>query len=119
MPREGVGVTLGAQVRHVVTYRGPLRGPLFTLVLPKSVKNDAKRGYPFYDRKIDRDRKSTRPEVVLFLHQMAEIGGIIGPRRASEPELRSICMCIQNPGQKQGVPPLDRFLTVFSEDGVN
>ena len=48
IPQEGVGVTLWAQVRHLVTYRDPLRGPLFTPFLPKSVKNGAKRGYPLF-----------------------------------------------------------------------
>ena len=48
IPQEGVGVTRGAQVRHLVTYRDPLRGPLFTPFLPKSVKNGAKRGYPLF-----------------------------------------------------------------------
>ena len=54
MPQEGVGVTLGAQVRHLATYRYPLRGPLFTQFLLKSVKNGAKRGVPpVFDQKID------------------------------------------------------------------
>ena len=45
MPREGVGVALGAQVGHLVTYRDPLVG------LPKSVKNGAKKGgTPVFDR---------------------------------------------------------------------
>ena len=48
MPREGVGVALGAQVGHLVTYRDPLVGPYFTPVLPKSVKNGPKRGYPLF-----------------------------------------------------------------------
>ena len=41
-------MTLGAQVRHLATYRYPLRGPLFTQFLLKSVKNGAKRGYPLF-----------------------------------------------------------------------
>ena len=28
MPQEGLGVALGAQVGHLVTYRDPLRGAL-------------------------------------------------------------------------------------------
>ena len=48
MPQEGVVVTLGAQVMHLVAYRDPLRAPLFTPLLPKSVKNGAKRGYPLF-----------------------------------------------------------------------
>ena len=46
MPREGVGVALGAQVRHLVTYRDPPEGPYFTPFLPKSVKNGARGGVP-------------------------------------------------------------------------
>ena len=53
---------------------------------------------------------STRPKVVLSLHRMAEIG----PRRASEPELRSICVCIQKLGQKQGVPPFWPLFDTFT-----
>ena len=41
-------MTLGAQVRHLVTYPDPLRVPLFTPFLRKSVKNGAKRGYPLF-----------------------------------------------------------------------
>ena len=48
MPGEGVGVALGAQVRHLVAYRYPLRTPLFTPFLPKSVKNGPKGGYPLF-----------------------------------------------------------------------
>ena len=48
MPQERVGVTLGAQVRHVATYRDPLRGPIFTPFLPKSVRFGPKRGYPLF-----------------------------------------------------------------------
>ena len=48
MPREGVGVALGAQARHVVTYRDPLVAPYLTPFLPKSVKHGAKRGYPLF-----------------------------------------------------------------------
>ena len=53
MPREGVGVALGAQVRPLVTYRDPRWDPTFTPFLPKSVKNGAKRGYPpIFDQEI-------------------------------------------------------------------
>ena len=50
MPQEeeGVGVTLGAQVRHLVTYREPPEDTLIYTGLPKSVKNGAKRGYPLF-----------------------------------------------------------------------
>ena len=48
MPREGVGVVLGAHVRHMVTYRDPLRGPYFTPFLPSTVKNVQKGEYPLF-----------------------------------------------------------------------
>ena len=42
---------LGAQVRHLITYRDPSEGTLFYTVLcfyQKSVKTGAKRGYPLF-----------------------------------------------------------------------
>ena len=44
----GRGSGSGAQVGHLVTYRDLLVGPYFTPVLPKSVKNGPKRGYPLF-----------------------------------------------------------------------
>ena len=46
MPREGVGVTLGAQVRHVVTYRGPPDGTLIYTVFTKKCQKRSKKGVP-------------------------------------------------------------------------
>ena len=48
MHQEGVAVALGAQAGHLVTYRDPPpEGALiYTVFIPKSVKNSAKSGYP-------------------------------------------------------------------------
>ena len=49
MPREGVGVTLGAQVGHVVTYRGlPEGGPKLHRFHQKVSKTVKKGGYPLF-----------------------------------------------------------------------
>ena len=48
MPQEGVGVALGAQVGHLVTYRDPPEGALIYTVFTKSVKNGPKGGYPLF-----------------------------------------------------------------------
>ena len=45
MPREGVGVALGAQVWHVVTYRG---SPEDTLIYTVFTKNGQKGGTPCF-----------------------------------------------------------------------
>ena len=48
MPREGVGVTLGAQVGHVVTYRGSPEGSLLYTVFAKKCQKRSKGGYPLF-----------------------------------------------------------------------
>ena len=46
MPREGVGVVLGAQVRRVVTYHGSPEGSLIYTVFTKKCQKRSKRGVP-------------------------------------------------------------------------
>ena len=46
MPQEVVGVALGAQVRHVITYRDPLGGTLLYTVFTKKCQKRCKRGVP-------------------------------------------------------------------------
>ena len=54
MPQEGVGVTLGAQVRHVVTYRAPTEGALIYTFLTKKCQKRCKKGVPpMFDRQIE------------------------------------------------------------------
>ena len=48
MPREGVGVTMGAQVGHVVTYLGSPEGSLIYTVFTKKCQKRSKRGYPLF-----------------------------------------------------------------------
>ena len=48
MPREGVGVALGAQVGHVVTYRACSEGSLIYAVFTKKCQKRSKRGYPLF-----------------------------------------------------------------------
>ena len=48
MPREGVGVALGAQVRHVVTYRDPPDGILIYTVFAQNSPKQSKTGYPLF-----------------------------------------------------------------------
>ena len=51
MPREGVGVALGAQVRHVVTYSDPPEGTLRYTVFTKKCQKRSKKGVPpVFDR---------------------------------------------------------------------
>ena len=51
MPREGVGVALGAQVRHVVTYHDPTEGTrIYTVFTKKSQKRSKKGVPPVFDR---------------------------------------------------------------------
>ena len=53
MPREGVGLALGAQVGRVVTNHGSLEGPLIYTVFTKKCKKWTKKGVPpVFDRKI-------------------------------------------------------------------
>ena len=53
MPREGVGVTLGAQVGHVVTYIDSPEGSLINIVFIKKCQKRSKKGEPpVFDRKI-------------------------------------------------------------------
>ena len=53
MPWEGVGVALGAQVGHVVTYRDSPEGSLIYTVFTKKCQKWTKRGTPyFFNRKI-------------------------------------------------------------------
>ena len=54
MPQEGVGVTLGAQVRHLVTYREPPEDTLVYTGFTKKCQKRCKKGVPpVFDRKID------------------------------------------------------------------
>ena len=46
MPRVGVGETLGAQVRHLVTYRDPPEGTLLYTVFTKNCQKRCKKGVP-------------------------------------------------------------------------
>ena len=46
MPREGVGVALGAQVRHVVTYRNPPEGTLIYTIFTKKYQKRSTKGVP-------------------------------------------------------------------------
>ena len=49
MPREGAGVALRSQVRHVVTYRDPPEGTVLYTVFTKKCQNGPKRGcYPLF-----------------------------------------------------------------------
>ena len=48
MPREGVGVALGAQARRVVTYRGSPEGSLIHTVFTKKCQKRSKKGYPLF-----------------------------------------------------------------------
>ena len=48
MPREGVGVALGARVGHVVTYRGSPEVSLIYTVFTKKCQKRSKRGYPLF-----------------------------------------------------------------------
>ena len=48
MPQERVGVTLGAQVRHVATYRDPLGDPYLHRFYQKVSKPVQKGGYPLF-----------------------------------------------------------------------
>ena len=51
MPREGVGVALGAQVRQLVTYRDPPEGTLLYTVFTKKCQKRCKKGVPpVFDR---------------------------------------------------------------------
>ena len=51
MPREGVGEALGAQVRHLVTYRDPPEGTLLYTVFTKKCQKPVKKGVPpVFDR---------------------------------------------------------------------
>ena len=45
-PQEGVGVTLGAQVRHLITYRDPPEGTLIYAGFTKKCQKRSKRGVP-------------------------------------------------------------------------
>ena len=46
MPREGVGVALGAQVGHVGAYRGSPDGSLIHTVFTKKCQKRSKKGVP-------------------------------------------------------------------------
>ena len=48
MPREGMGVALGVQAGHVVTYRGSLDGDVIYTVFIKKCQNRLKKGYPLF-----------------------------------------------------------------------
>ena len=48
MPWEGVGVTLGAQVRHVVTYLCSPEGSLPYTVFIKKCQKRSKKGVPLF-----------------------------------------------------------------------
>ena len=48
MPSESLGVTLGAQVGHLVTYRDPLEGALLYTMLTKECQKRSKKGYPLF-----------------------------------------------------------------------
>ena len=48
MPQEGVGVALGAQVGHVVTYRGLSKGSLIYTAFTKKCQKRSKREYPLF-----------------------------------------------------------------------
>ena len=48
MRQEGVVVTLGAQVRHLVTYRDPPEGTLIYTVFTEKCQKRSKRGYPYF-----------------------------------------------------------------------
>ena len=48
MPREGVGVALGAQVRHVVTYREPSEWALLYTVFTQKCQKRSKKGVPLF-----------------------------------------------------------------------
>ena len=50
MPWEGVGVALGAQVRHVVTYRDPPDGTLLFTVFAKKCQTVQNGVPPVFDR---------------------------------------------------------------------
>ena len=51
IPQEGVVVTLGAQVRHLVTYRDPLEGTLMYTAFTKKCQKRCKKGVlPVFDR---------------------------------------------------------------------
>ena len=46
VPREGVGVALGAQVGHVVAYFGSPEGSLINTVFTKKCQKRSKKGVP-------------------------------------------------------------------------
>ena len=48
IPREGVGVALGAQVGYVVTCRGSPEGSLIYTVFTKRCQKRSKMGYPLF-----------------------------------------------------------------------
>ena len=48
MPGEGVGVALGAQVRHLVAYRDPPEDILIYTVFTKKCQKRSKGGYPLF-----------------------------------------------------------------------
>ena len=54
MPQEGVGVTLEAQVKHLVTYRDPTAVTRIYTIFAKKYQKRCKKGVPpVFDRKID------------------------------------------------------------------
>ena len=51
IPREGVGVALGVQVRHLVTYRDAPEGTLIYTVFANKCQKRCKKGVPpVFDR---------------------------------------------------------------------
>ena len=52
MPGEGVGVALGAQVRHLVAYRYPLEDTLIYTAFTKKCQKRSKRGYPLFFNRV-------------------------------------------------------------------
>ena len=48
MPPESLGVTLGAQVVHLVTYRDPSEGALIYTIFTKKCQKRSKKGVPLF-----------------------------------------------------------------------
>ena len=54
MPPESLGVTLGAHVGHLVTYRDPYEGALIYTIFTKKCQKRCKKGAPpVFDRQLD------------------------------------------------------------------
>ena len=70
MPREGVGVALGAQVEHVATYHVSPEGSLIYTVFTKKCQKRTKKGVPLFLT----GKSNVSPKGGVYLRRLAEVG---------------------------------------------